>query len=468
MRKSSRKKIRTIVMSGSPFDTLPREIAWNVFSFLPAKALLRIQAVCKQWNDIAHQDGLWKEKFFNSFFHWYDEIAFRRMPGSPWRDRFWRCYHLHQNWREARHSPPTNRTYLRTIRQLQVTDNFLGLTCGNVIEVLDPITHAEKFRIKPSKNLRDTGPVLKGFYIYKSILVCAAGTAWSQINMYNLESGRVMCGWTAGDSPIETLALNDTTMVTGSRKCVVWDLHTRKALQMFSEQQRGIVNCLQFDDKMLACSHKGKKVRIWDIVSGKRIFTLQGHQHLVHCLQYNDSILVTGSKDKTLRVWDKRKGFSSMATLRGHTESVRALCLDNWKVISGSKDKDVRIWDVSGATTPPSPYQHPLWEENVGDYLNFDDVMSSNSLHDPDSFTPSPSSLRIQRASPIPLRSVCRISGSEAIFSLAASASRLYVGTCCLKAYDFDKPEEKSPGIAVYIDRLRNILNEKSTNVKRW
>jgi len=283
-------------------------------------------------------------------------------------------------------------------------------------------------------------------------------------------------------------------LVTGSRKCVVWDLHTRKPLRMFSEQQRGIVNCLQFDDKILACSHKGKKVRIWDIISGKRIFTLQGHQHLVHCLQYNDSILVTGSKDKTLRVWDKRKGFSSLATLRGHTESVRALYLDNWKVISGSKDNDVRIWDVSGATTPPSSLysysstsssmltllhntdtlttDNPLTTSNyfssidedldgTDDQLPTNDAYS-NSVHDNDSpDTSPPLTTRIYRSpSPIPLKSVCRIPGSEAIFSLSASASRLYVGTYSLKVYDFDKVEEKSIGIAV-LDRLRNMINEK-------
>lgn len=443
-------------MSSSPFDVIPHELAWNIFAFLPPKVLMLIQTVCKHWNEIANQDGMWRERFFSAFHHWYDEIAMR-MSSCPWRERFWKCYHLHCNWREARAPQPQVRVYFRSIRQIQVNEDYLAFSYGGIIEIRDPQTQAELHRLRPE--LQDTVPCLKGFHLNKSLLACAAGKSWSQINVYDLNAGgRLAFGWTAGDSPIETLAMNDRTIVTGSRKCVVWDLQTRTSLMTISEQQRGIVNCLQFDDKILACSHKGKKVRIWDINSGKRLYTLQGHQHLVHCLQYNDNILVTGSKDRTLRVWDKRKGYTCLATLRGHTESVRSLQLDDWKVISGSKDSDVRIWDI-GATTSYSVLDGINDSPRRDSRANFSSLFSTDSEGFDDNTSTVEDYYRTARSTTIPHKSICRISGSDAIFSLAASTSRLYVGTHSLRVYDFEKPEtERRSGVAV-LDKLRNIIN---------
>lgn len=46
---------------------------------------------------------------------------------------------------------------------------------------------------------------------------------------------------------------------------------------------------LSFSPQMIALSHKGKKVRLYDVRSGNRLVTLSGHAHLIHNVQWNGS-----------------------------------------------------------------------------------------------------------------------------------------------------------------------------------
>jgi WD40 repeat protein len=327
--------------------------------------------------------------------------------------------------------------YLRTIRQIQVTEKYLALAYGEEIEIQDPSAQTELFHIRP--DFRDTIPYLKCFYVNKTKLACSAGNGWTMVNVFDLERKGVFdYGWNCQEPhPIEAISFSDDKLVTGSRKCIVWDIATKSILRTFSEQQRGVVNCLQFDDEILVCSHKGRKVRIWDIKSGKRIFTIQGHQHLVHCLQYDSKVLATGSKDNTVRIWDKYKGYQCSGILRGHSESVRTLSLQGWRVVSGSKDGDVRIWDITSQpqvnTTSVVLNQSPI---NIRSSQK--DTEKNNNFN-----------INLYKQNPILVpeangnirtRSVGRITGHDPVFSIATSSSKIYVGTKALKVYDYCPP----------------------------
>uniref|UniRef100_A0A6B2L558 F-box domain-containing protein n=1 Tax=Arcella intermedia TaxID=1963864 RepID=A0A6B2L558_9EUKA len=402
---------------------MPREVLFRIFSFLDSKILLQIQFVCKYWYQATREENLWKDRLKETFHNWFEDFDFNYFDITLWRDIYWKTHQIYSNWHKTRQSSKILRSYERTIRQIQVTQKYLGYAHGAEIELRDQFSQDELFHIRP--DFTDGVPYIKCFHIFDSKLVCSAGPGWTHINVYDLKDGRLVCGWPSVEPhPIEAIAFSDQFIVTGSRKCIVWDVNTRTPVQTFTEQQRGVVNSIQFDDNLLVCSHKGRKVRIWDIKSGKRIFTVQGHQHLIHCLQYDDNILATGSKDKTLRIWDKYKGFQCSAVLRGHTESVRTLNLQGWKIVSGSKDGDVRIWDVSG-------------NPNLVSTL-------TSSLNDlPNTLQKSPSldelfyDIKPTKSIPRP-RSIGRLSGSDPIFSVASSSSRLYVGTKNLRVYDFN------------------------------
>ena len=55
--------------------------------------------------------------------------------------------------------------------------------------------------------------------------------------------------------------------------------------------------------KKIVCCHKGSKIRIYDIKTGKRTFLLRGHKNLVHSILYDENLLISTSKDTQVLLW---------------------------------------------------------------------------------------------------------------------------------------------------------------------
>ncbi|GMK59467.1 hypothetical protein CspeluHIS016_0800730 [Cutaneotrichosporon spelunceum] len=90
-----------------------------------------------------------------------------------------------------------------------------------------------------------------------------------------------------------------------------------------------------------------REVRVWDIVTGEPVWTLQGHSSTIRCLKVLDGrpIAISGSRDYTLRVWDIDRG-RMLRVLEGHDQSVRCLEVAGNQVVSGSYDYTCRLWDI--------------------------------------------------------------------------------------------------------------------------
>jgi len=154
--------------------------------------------------------------------------------------------------------------------------------------------------------------------------------ASNQINIYNPTSGELVHQYGISGDSIQCLKFDyghGNRLLTGGRQVCLWDLAKTDSgpLLTLKEQHRGIVNCIEVQDNLLVCTHKGKKIRIWDVRyetsrvinlpwldlnwcwlcfrSGNRLFTLQGHSHLIHTVGMNKTDLISGSKDTTMRVW---------------------------------------------------------------------------------------------------------------------------------------------------------------------
>lgn len=87
-----------------------------------------------------------------------------------------------------------------------------------------------------------------------------------------------------------------------------------------------------------------REVRVWDIVTGEPVWTLQGHSSTIRCLKVLDGrpIAISGSRDYTLRVWDIDRG-RMLRVLEGHDQSVRCLEVAGNQVVSGSYDYTCRV-----------------------------------------------------------------------------------------------------------------------------
>ncbi|KAM3434215.1 hypothetical protein MY4824_005554 [Beauveria thailandica] len=124
---------------------------------------------------------------------------------------------------------------------------------------------------------------------------------------------------------------------------------------------------------------------LWDPKdSYSNIRTLNGHEHAVTsvrflpCCEPSKRLLVSAGADRTIRVWDVITGYC-VKTLQGHGDWVRSVCSseDGRFLLSSSSDRTARLWDIDArgpaaaltlighenavntcAFAPPSSHQH--------------------------------------------------------------------------------------------------------------
>ncbi|MBI3270741.1 MAG: pentapeptide repeat-containing protein [Planctomycetes bacterium] len=101
---------------------------------------------------------------------------------------------------------------------------------------------------------------------------------------------------------------------------------------------------------VVASASADRTVRIWDVVSGRLLRTLDGHCDWVRCVSWDPKgeRLASASDDRTVRIWDAASG-RLLRTLEGHSDWVLSVSWDpkGERLASASDDRTVRIWDAA-------------------------------------------------------------------------------------------------------------------------
>jgi len=142
---------------------------------------------------------------------------------------------------------------------------------------------------------------------------------------------------------------------TSEKDIKIWDFLSGKLLYIL-EGHTDDVNCMAFapDSNYLASGSikfemSECAIKIWDVNEGKLRETLSSHWGEISCLAFSrdGSYLVSGAFDKTLNLWDADTG-KLLNTFVGHKRSVLQVQItnDNKKIISCSFGSVIKIWDI--------------------------------------------------------------------------------------------------------------------------
>lgn len=115
------------------------------------------------------------------------------------------------------------------------------------------------------------------------------------------------------------------------------------------------VNCVVINNngQLVASGGEDKKIKLWQLATGKAIATLVGHRGSINCLLFDrrKNLLISGSQDRTIRFWDWEqkkiiRTFGGWFT--GHSKGINSLVMDTigHTLISGSDDNSIKIWDL--------------------------------------------------------------------------------------------------------------------------
>ncbi|XP_053329352.1 WD repeat and SOCS box-containing protein 2 [Spea bombifrons] len=106
---------------------------------------------------------------------------------------------------------------------------------------------------------------------------------------------------------------------------------------------------------LLAAGLSDGHVKVWNVHTGRLLFSLSGHQDVVRDLSFctNGSLtLVTASRDKTLRVWDLKKDGKVIQVLTGHNQWVYCCSIspDCSMLCSAAGETSVLLWSMRSYT----------------------------------------------------------------------------------------------------------------------
>ena len=108
-------------------------------------------------------------------------------------------------------------------------------------------------------------------------------------------------------------------------------------------------------DSRLVATASGSSAHVWDVLSGKQVWLLDGHDGLVRVVAFDPAgrRVLTGSDDRTARLWNMETG-KLVRVFEGHDEVVRgaAFSVDGRRAITTSEDRTARLWDLHGSEAP--------------------------------------------------------------------------------------------------------------------
>ena len=137
-----------------------------------------------------------------------------------------------------------------------------------------------------------------------------------------------------------------------SRQVRLYNTESGDTLHVFDDP-KGEIDSVAFSpagDKLASSSTRWEaRVRIWDVKTGKPIFSIAADSHVIS-FSRDGKFLLAGLSDGSIARWDVTSG-QPLSSLQGHTGWISSLALDTTgtRAVSGGayQDNTARLWDLT-------------------------------------------------------------------------------------------------------------------------
>jgi WD40 repeat protein len=176
------------------------------------------------------------------------------------------------------------------------------------------------------------------------------------IKVWDLEQGQLRQNIGKDVTAVTSVAFdpNNKLFVTGSigtdRVIQFWDAETFALLDT-SPKQPGFVNSVSFtsDGTKLVAAVRNF-IKVWDVNTKQEILSLKGPQLELNkiAVSPDNRLVATANREGTIMIIDIIQG-KILSTLEGHQGWVQSVTFspDGQTLYSGAEDKIVKVWDVS-------------------------------------------------------------------------------------------------------------------------
>ncbi|MBD2296115.1 WD40 repeat domain-containing protein [Anabaena sphaerica FACHB-251] len=172
------------------------------------------------------------------------------------------------------------------------------------------------------------------------------------VKVWNLKTGKLIHTLLGHQKPVNVVAISPDAAIlaSGSHKIKIWSLQKGERICTLWHSSAVYAVAISPDGTILASGSSDHKIRLWNPCTGDPLRTIAGHLGEVTsiAISSNGEHLFSGSADSTIKIWQLSTG-KLLKTLNGHTEKVKSIAVSpNCEFIcSGSADSTIKMWDIS-------------------------------------------------------------------------------------------------------------------------
>ena len=153
--------------------------------------------------------------------------------------------------------------------------------------------------------------------------------------------------WPPGGVVVTADGVHVVSYYRGGRSVHMWKLHTGTETMVFKGHTANVYDvAVTRDGSRIVSGSDDKTVRVWDVASGKEVFTLQHDAHVHPVALTPDGAHVISLCGGSMSVWSMTTG-EKVAVMTPHCNlNSVAVSPDGCEVVCSCEDKSVRVWTI--------------------------------------------------------------------------------------------------------------------------